>query len=196
MVRRMFSEVEADVYIMADGDDTYDATRGPELVGLNPTGRGLDMVVGSRIEEQGEGAAYRRGHRLGNQLFNGTVHALFGERPSDMLTGYRAFSRRFAKSFPGMARGFEVETEITLHAMDLRVPVVDVATLYHERPEDSASKLHTVRDGIKILRFLTSLFHAYRPLSFYGVFAAVAISVALGGAALGVSASSHGRPRQ
>ena len=184
VVRRMFSEVEADVYLMADGDDTYDASRAPELVGLL-TSRGLDMVVGSRIEEQGDGAAYRPGHKLGNRLFNGTVRALFGERPADMLTGYRAFSRRFAKSFPGMARGFEVETEITLHAMDLRVPVLDVATSYRERPDDSASKLHTVRDGIRILRFLMSLFHAYRPLTFYGAFAAVPISVALGAAVLG-----------
>jgi glycosyltransferase involved in cell wall biosynthesis len=184
VIRRMFAEVEADVYVVADGDDTYDASRSPELVGL-VTSRSLDMVVGSRVAEADQTGAYPRGHRLGNSLFNTSVRMLFGDRPADMLTGYRAFSRRFVKSFPCTSRGFEVETELTLHAMDLRVPVVEVATSYKERSEDSASKLRTLKDGFKILGCLLSLFHSYRPLKFYGAFACIWLLAAGTCAAIG-----------
>ncbi len=177
VIRSMFAEVEADVYVVADGDDTYDASRSPELVELLIS-RSLDMVVGSRIAEPDQAMAYPRGHRMGNSLFNISVRMLFGVRPADMLTGYRVFSRRFAKSFPCISRGFEVETELTLHAMDLRVPVAEVPTTYKERSVDSASKLRTLEDGFKILGFLLSLFHSYKPLKFYGTLALISVFVA------------------
>jgi len=177
VIRTMFAQVEADVYVLADGDDTYDASRSPELVELLVS-QSLDMVVGTRVADPDQVTAYPRGHRLGNSLFNYSVRMLFGARPGDMLTGYRVCSRRFVKSFPCMSKGFEVETELTLHAMDLRVPVAEVATKYAERPEDSASKLRTVEDGVKILRFLLSLFHSYRPFRFYGLLAATSLIAA------------------
>ena len=131
------------------------------------------MVVGARVDE-GSSDCYRRGHRTGNRLFNSTVTMLFRERPVDMLTGYRAFSRRYAKSFPGMARGFEVEAEMTLHALDLRLPVMQLPTAYRERPADSVSKLNTYKDGMRILSFLLAIFHWYRPMAFYGALGALA----------------------
>ncbi len=184
VIRRMFAEVEADVYVVADGDDTYDASRSPELVELL-TSRSLDMVVGSRVVVPDQAGAYPRGHRFGNSLFNTSVHMLFGDRPADMLTGYRVFSRRFAKSFPCMSTGFDVETELTLHAMDLRLPVAEVATDYRQRAQDSNSKLRTLKDGFKILGCLLGLFHSYKPMKFYGTLAlasalAAAVCVLLG----------------
>lgn len=177
VIRRMFAEVEADVYVVADGDDTYDASRSPELVELL-TSRSLDMVVGSRVVVPDQTGAYPRGHRFGNSLFNTSVKVLFGDRPADMLTGYRVFSRRFAKSFPCMSTGFDVETELTLHAMDLRLPVAEVATDYRERAHDSNSKLRTVTDGFKILGCLLGLFHSYKPMRFYGTLALASALVA------------------
>src|SRR5688572_12477457 len=140
VVRRMFADVEADIYVMADGDATYDAAAAPALV-QKLLEEQLDMVVGARKSEIEQ--AYRRGHRLGNRLFTGLLASLFGRTFSDIFSGYRVFSRRFAKSFPALSRGFETETEISVHALELAMPVGEVVTAYGARPEGSHSKLST-----------------------------------------------------
>lgn len=165
VVRRMFSDVESDIYVMADGDTTYDANASPEMIDLLLR-ENLDMVSGARVSDQR--AAYRAGHRFGNVLLSSIVRFLFGNKFSDMLTGYRIFSRRFVKSFPALSRGFEIETELTVHALELRMPVAEVATRYGGRPDNSASKLSTWRDGFRILRTIGRLLRAERPLLFYG----------------------------
>lgn len=170
VVARMFADVEADVYVMVDGDDTYDAASAPALIQLLVEGY-LDMVNGAR-EETSE-LAYRRGHRFGNRLLTGLVAWFFGERLNDMLSGYRVFSRRFAKSFPALASGFETETELTVHALQLRLPIAERMTPYRERPVSSASKLRTIPDGIRILRLITRLIREERPLEFFSMIAAV-----------------------
>src|SRR4051794_25587710 len=167
VVRRMFADIEADVYLMADGDATYDAGAAPEMVGRLLDER-LDMVVGARKSEIEE--AYRRGHRLGNQLFTGILASLFGRTFTDIFSGYRAFSRRFVKSFPALARGFETETEISAHALELAMPVAEIVTAYGARPEGSHSKLSTWRDGFRIMRTILHLFRIERPVLFYGGF--------------------------
>jgi len=182
VVRRMFAEVDADVYIMVDGDATYDASRAPEMVAAL-VGDNLDMVTALR-DDEGEAAAYRRGHRLGNRMFNALLGLIFGQRPSDMLSGYRAFSRRFVKSFPLAAQGFEIETELTVHALELRIPTAEIATRYGARPEGSASKLNKWRDGLRILGTMATLFRDVRPLPFFGILAAL---LAAAGLALGTS---------
>ncbi|MBC7985493.1 MAG: glycosyltransferase, partial [Sphingomonadaceae bacterium] len=149
VVRRMFADVEADVYVMADGDATYDASAAPALIAMLLDEQ-LDMVVGARRSEVDDGAD-RRGHRLGNRLFTGLLSSLFGRSFSDIFSGYRVFSRRFAKSFPALSRGFETETEISVHALELKMPVAEVPTAYAARPEGSESKLSTYRDGFRIL---------------------------------------------
>ncbi|HEU0135344.1 MAG TPA: glycosyltransferase family 2 protein [Allosphingosinicella sp.] len=169
VVRRMFADVEADVYLMADGDSTYDASAAPGLVGRLVEER-LDMVVGARKSEVEE--AYRRGHRLGNRLFTGILAGLFGRSFTDIFSGYRVFSRRFVKSFPALSRGFETETEISVHALELAMPVAEVVTAYGARPEGSVSKLSTYRDGWRIMRTILHLFRIERPVLFYGGFAA------------------------
>ncbi|HYW15813.1 MAG TPA: glycosyltransferase family 2 protein [Allosphingosinicella sp.] len=169
VVRRMFADVEADVYVMADGDSTYDASAAPELVRRLVEER-LDMVVGARKSEVEE--AYRRGHRLGNRLFTGILAGLFGRSFTDIFSGYRVFSRRFVKSFPALSRGFETETEISVHALELAMPVAEVVTAYGARPEGSESKLSTYRDGWRIMRTIIHLFRIERPVLFYGGFAA------------------------
>ena len=182
VVRRMFADVEADIYVMADGDATYDATAAPDLV-RKLLDEQLDMVVGARQSEVDE--AYRRGHRLGNRLFTGLLASLFGRTFSDVFSGYRVFSRRFAKSFPALSRGFETETEISVHALELAMPVGEVVTAYGARPEGSHSKLSTWRDGWRIMRTILHLFRIERPVLFYGSFGlflaalAVALSVPL-----------------
>nr|WP_295373781.1 glycosyltransferase family 2 protein [uncultured Sphingosinicella sp.] len=180
VVRRMFADVEADVYVMADGDATYDASAAPELV-RRLVEEQLDMVVGARKSEVEE--AYRRGHRLGNRLFTGLLANLFGRSFSDIFSGYRVFSRRFAKSFPALSRGFETETEISVHALELAMPVGEIVTAYGARPEGSASKLSTYRDGWRIMRTILHLFRIERPVLFYGGFglflAAVAIVISI-----------------
>ena len=182
VVRRMFADVDADVYVMADGDATYDAGAAPELV-RRLLDEQLDMVVGARKSEVEE--AYRRGHRLGNRLFTRLLARLFGRTFSDIFSGYRVFSRRFVKSFPALSRGFETETEISVHALELAMPVAEVVTAYGARPEGSASKLSTWRDGWRIGRTIAHLFRIERPVLFYGSFGlflaalAVAISVPL-----------------
>jgi glycosyltransferase involved in cell wall biosynthesis len=180
VVRRMFADVEADIYVMADGDATYDASAAPVLV-AKLLDEQLDMVVGARKSEVEE--AYRRGHALGNKLFTGLLSSLFGRSFSDIFSGYRVFSRRFAKSFPALSRGFETETEISVHALELVMPVGEVVTAYGARPEGSASKLSTWRDGWRILKTIIHLYRIERPVLFYGSFslflAALAIVLAV-----------------
>jgi glycosyltransferase involved in cell wall biosynthesis len=179
VVRRMFQDIEADVYVMVDGDDTYDARVAPELVS-RLIDNNLDMVVGKRIETHQ--AAYRAGHRLGNRVLTGLVRWLFGAQIDDMLSGYRVFSRRFVKSFPSFSREFEIETELTVHAMQMRMPVAEIDTDYKERPPGSTSKLRTFRDGWRILMTITNLMRNERPLMFFSLVGLViaALAVALG----------------
>ena len=180
VVRRMFADIDADIYVVTDGDATYDATRAPEMVAALVDG-GLDLVTGIR-DDEGRDAAYRRGHRFGNRAFNALLGVLFGERPTDMFSGYRVLSRRFVKSFPMESRGFEIETELTVHALELRVPAAEIRTRYFERPEGSASKLSTWRDGFGILATMARLFRDVKPLPFFAGFSALfaAVGLALG----------------
>ena len=170
VIRRMFAEIDADVYVLADGDDTYEADAAPRLIS-ELRAHSLDMVVGRRIEAPQADATYRPGHRMGNRLLTGMVRRLFGATCNDMLSGYRVFSRRYVKSFPAFSSGFETETEMTVHALDLMMPICEVDTDYRMRPEDSASKLRTVRDGVRILRFILRLFKEYAPIRFFGCLA-------------------------
>ncbi len=165
VVRRMFADVDADIYIMADGDATYDAASAPALV-ARMLDEHLDMVVGSRVGEAA--AAYRRGHRLGNAMLTGMLAKLFGRSFTDILSGYRVFSRRFVKSFPVLSVGFEIETEISVHALELKMPTAEVETPYFARPEGSESKLSTYRDGWRILNTIVTLYRIERPLWFFG----------------------------
>lgn len=178
VVRRMFAEVDADVYVVTDGDATYDATRAPEMVAMLVSDD-LDLVTGIR-DDEGRDAAYRRGHRFGNRAFNALLGLLFGERPTDMFSGYRVLSRRFVKSFPMEARGFEIETELTVHALELRVPTAEIRTRYVERPDGSASKLSTYRDSFRILATMARLFRDVKPLPFFSGFALLFAAVGLG----------------
>ncbi len=176
VVRRMFADIEADIYVMADGDATYDASAAPTLV-RKLLDEQLDMVVGARESEVE--LAYRRGHRLGNRLFTGLLASLFGRTFSDIFSGYRVFSRRFAKSFPALATGFETETEISVHALELAMPVAEVVTAYGARPEGSHSKLSTYRDGWRIMKTILHLFRTERPVIFYGSFSLLLAMLAL-----------------
>ena len=177
VVRRMFADIEADAYLLVDGDDTYDASAAAAMVRLLLEER-LDMVTGVRVSDAT--AAYRRGHRFGNAMLTGMVGRIFGNRVSDMLSGYRAFSRRFVKSFPALAEGFETETEFTVHALELMLPVGEVETAYKERPEGSASKLRTYSDGFRILRTILLLVQRERPLVFFGVAGLVLLLAGVG----------------
>lgn len=179
VVRRAFSDIEADIYVMADGDGTYDAARAPDLVDML-LDRQLDMVVGTRADDSPE--AYRRGHRLGNLMFNKAIAMLFGDRFSDIFSGYRVFSRRFVKSFPALSAGFEIETELTVHAIQLRMPVAEEPTVYSSRVEGSESKLRTYRDGFRILLAIMRFIQRFRPLFFYGgcAIALALLSIGLG----------------
>jgi glycosyltransferase involved in cell wall biosynthesis len=176
VVRRMFADVEADAYVMVDGDDTYDASVAPQLV-ARLVDEGLDMVVGNRIST--EQAAYRPGHRFGNAMLTGFVSSIFGRTFTDILSGYRVFSRRYVKSFAAHSAGFEIETELTVHALALRMPVAEVPTVYKARPEGSVSKLNTYRDGFRILGTILRLFKSERPLAFYSIFAALSALLSL-----------------
>lgn len=168
VVRRMFADIAADVYVMADGDLTYDPAAAPVMVELLLQEQ-LDMVVGTRRHEHKD--AYRGGHVIGNKLFTGLLSGLFGRSFSDIFSGYRVFSRRFVKSFPVLSAGFEIETEMSVHALELRMPVGEVETRYLARPEGSESKLSTFSDGWRILKTIGTLYRMERPVLFYGTIA-------------------------
>ncbi|WP_089162655.1 glycosyltransferase family 2 protein [Caballeronia sordidicola] len=166
VIRRMFADIDAEVYVLVDGDDTYDASAAPRLV-LKLLADGLDMVVATRHSAEQE--AYRLGHRFGNIALTQCVGLIFGRTFTDMLSGYRLFSRRYVKSFPAHSKNFEIETEFTVHALELSMPVAEMATEYKSRPEGSMSKLNTYRDGLRILMMIVKLFRAERPLAFYSI---------------------------
>ena len=170
VVRRMFADVDADVFILVDGDATYDAASARALVERLIEDR-LDMVVAARSDR--EETAFRTGHRLGNRLFSGFVDLVFGAAFTDILSGYRVFSRRFVKSFPVLSSGFEIEIELTIHALELELPLAEIPTPYYARPQGSASKLKTWRDGFRILATLVNLYRTERPLAFFGALGAV-----------------------
>lgn len=180
VVRRMFADIDADIYVMADGDATYDPAQAPAMV-ARLAEEGLDMVVGTRVHEAAE--AYRRGHVLGNRAMTGFLAGLFGRSFTDIFSGYRAFSRRFVKSFPVLSSGFEIETEISVHALELKMPVGEVETPYFARLEGSHSKLNTYRDGLRILRTIVTLYRIERPMLFFGwiasLFATIAVVLAI-----------------
>lgn len=168
VVRRMFADIEADVYVLVDGDATYDTAAAPEMIRCLLDNQ-LDMVNGARITAIRD--AYRPGHRFGNRLLTGIVRWIFGNRFKDMLSGYRVFSRRYVKSFPSLAIGFEIETELTVHALHLRMPTAEIETPYRERPAGSTSKLSTFRDGFRILWMILVLIKEEKPMPFFSVVA-------------------------
>ncbi len=170
VVRRMFADIEADVYIMVDGDDTYEAAAAPRMVNLLVENN-LDIVSGAR--KQASDTAYRMGHKFGNALLTGIVRTIFGKDYHDMLSGYRVFSRRFAKSFPVMSVQFEIETELTIHALELEMPFAEVETSFKDRPVGSFSKLRTFHDGFRILWTITKLLKQERPMTLFGIGGAV-----------------------
>ena len=180
VVRRMFADIEADIYVLVDGDDTYDAADARPMVDLL-AGEQLDMVNGTRVTDIK--AAYRTGHRFGNAMLTGLVGRIFGNRITDMLSGYRVFSRRFVKSFPALASGFEIETEFTVHALELSMAVGEIRTAYRDRPAGSASKLRTYSDGIRILRTIVTLVKEERPLQFFFL---IGLLLLLAGLSLGL----------
>ena len=175
-VRRMFADIDADIYVLVDGDGTYEATAATDMVALLVQER-LDMVTGIRVSS-GD-SAYRRGHRTGNAMLTGLAALLFGARITDMLSGYRVFSRRYVKSFPALSEGFETETELTVHALQLAMPIGELPCTYHERPAGSESKLRTYSDGLRILRLIIQLLRDQRPLPFFSLAAAVLIVTGL-----------------
>jgi glycosyltransferase involved in cell wall biosynthesis len=168
VVRRMFRDIDADFYVMVDGDDTYDASLAPRMVSLAQSGP-FDLV--NCIRKESEAAAYRGGHRWGNALLTGAVRQMFGDRVQDMLSGYKVFSRRFVKSFPALSQGFDIETELTVHALELFLPVAHTEGRYRGRPEGSESKLRTYRDGWRILMMIFRLVRHERPFFFFGLIA-------------------------
>ncbi len=180
VVRRMFRDIEADFYIMVDGDHTYDASLAPELLSIALEEQ-CDLVNGIRRETEDD--AYRAGHRLGNAMLTGAVRKIFGDRVQDMLSGYKVFSRRFVKSFPASSMGFGIETELTVHALELHMPVAHLEGEYRGRPDGSASKLNTYRDGIRILWLICQLFKHERPFAF---FSAIGLVFVAGSVALGI----------
>lgn len=180
VVRRMFADVDADIYVMVDGDATYEAAAVSRLIDRLIDER-LDMVVGSRkVAALEAGEAYRPGHEFGNWMLTTCVKKILGGEFDDMLSGYRVFSRRYAKSFPALSAGFETETELTVHALELRMPYAESQTLYGARPEGSESKLSTYRDGFRILRTIGKLYVSERPLQFFSLVAALLALTAIG----------------
>jgi glycosyltransferase involved in cell wall biosynthesis len=176
VVRRMFADIDADIYVMADGDLTYDPQSAPAMVDILLAEQ-LDMVVGTR--RHGEKDAFRGGHVFGNRLFTGLLSGLFGRSFTDIFSGYRVFSRRFVKSFPVLSSGFEIETEMSVHALELRMPVGEIETAYAARPEGSESKLSTVSDGSRILKTIVTLYRIERPVLFYGSLGALLLAAAI-----------------
>lgn len=181
VVRRMFADVEADIYVMADGDGTYDAKVANKMIDTLIDER-MDMVVGTR-KPVGEGQIYRFGHTFGNRLLTGTVARIFGDGFTDMLSGYRVFSRRYVKSFPALSKGFEIETELTIHALELRAPYAELETDYSSRPDGSESKLSTYRDGARIMKSIVRLLVRERPRQVYLL---LAVSMMIASLALGI----------
>ena len=177
VVRRMFADVDADIYVLVDGDATYDATSAPHMIETLLFDH-LDMVVGFRVD-QAE-AAYRPGHRTGNRMLTGFLSAVFGEAFKDILSGYRVFSRRFVKSFPVLSDGFEIETELSVHALELALPVAEIETPYFARPEGSVSKLNTWRDGFRILGTILKLYRSEKPLRFFSAIGIFLVLVSIG----------------
>jgi glycosyltransferase involved in cell wall biosynthesis len=175
VVRRMFADIDADIFVLVDGDATYEAQAAPRMV-RKVIEDNLDFVNGARVSRSIE--AYRRGHRFGNTVLTALVRNIFGRQFTDMLSGYKVFSRRYVKSFPATSRGFEIETELTVHALELRMPCAEEFTVYGERPSGSASKLNTFRDGARILRLIFDLVRNERPLQFFGLVGAVLILTA------------------
>jgi glycosyltransferase involved in cell wall biosynthesis len=173
VVRRMFADIDADIYVLVDGDATYDAPSAPRMIEALVNDH-LDMVVGFRVDQSI--AAYRPGHRTGNWMLTRFLSAVFGQQFRDILSGYRAFSRRFVKSFPVLSDGFEIETELSVHALELALPVTEIETPYYARPEGSVSKLNTWRDGFRILGTILKLYRSEKPLRF---FTAIGIILAL-----------------
>ena len=176
VVRRMFADVDADVFVLVDGDATYEAQAAPRMV-RRVIDESLDFVNGARVSKSMD--AYRRGHRFGNYILTALVQDIFGRQFTDMLSGYKVFSRRYVKSFPAMSRGFEIETELTVHALELRMPSREELTAYGERPPGSVSKLSTFRDGARILRLIFDLLRNERPLKFFGLAGVALILVAV-----------------
>lgn len=176
VVRRMFADIDADVYVMADGDGTYDPASARPMIDLL-IAQQLDMVVGKRAAV--DSAAYRLGHASGNRILTWFVGRLFGNRFTDIFSGYRVFSRRFVKSFPALARGFEIETELTVHALELGLPVAEVSTPYRGRPHGSESKLSTWSDGLRIALAILVLYKDIRPLQFFSGVGAILAAIAL-----------------
>jgi glycosyltransferase involved in cell wall biosynthesis len=179
VMRRMFSDIEADIYILVDGDSTYHAASAPDMVDklLNEQ---LDMVVGTRLTAHEGDASFRRGHEFGNHMLTGFMSLIFGRQLTDMLSGYRVMSRRFVKSFPALAQGFETETELTIHALELKMPIAEVITPYGSRPAGSESKLSTYRDGWRILLTIVALFKKERPLIFFSILFGLLAVLSLG----------------
>ncbi|MHA3684266.1 glycosyltransferase [Leucobacter sp. HY1910] len=177
VVRRAFADIDADVYLLIDGDDTYEAAMAPAMIEKLLSGP-YDHVLGCRVDDPTQ-TAYRVGHAQGNRMFNSLVGWLFGERVTDMLSGYRVFSRRFVKSFPALSAGFEIETELTVHSMALRVPQCEMPVGFKDRPEGSESKLNTFSDGFKILWLIARLFSHERPFAFHGLIATISMVLAL-----------------
>jgi hypothetical protein len=172
----MFADVEADVYVLVDGDDTYEAADAPAMIDKLVRER-LDLINGRRRETHVQN--YRRGHRLGNVMLTGMAKRLFGDRLDDMLSGYKVFSRRYVKSFPALSTGFEIETELTIHALEMNMPIAEVDTAYRNRPEGSASKLNTFRDGLRIVAMIVRLLKEVRPLAFFTTIAALLAASAI-----------------
>ena len=180
VVRRMFADIEADIYVLVDGDDTYDAGASPRMIQI-ALESGADLLTARRIHT--DPGAYRPGHVLGNRMLTGLTATLFNVHLSDMLSGYRVFSRRFVKSFPFTAEGFAIETELTVHAVRLMMPMSEMDTRYKERPVGSVSKLNTYRDGFRILGTIGYLVREERPLVFFSTIAALfaAVAIIIGG---------------
>jgi glycosyltransferase involved in cell wall biosynthesis len=176
VVRRMFAEIEADFYVLVDGDDTYDASIAPQMLAMASEQR-LAMLVGRRVASSS--GAYRPGHRWGNRMFTRSVSILFGSQLEDILSGYRVFSREFVKSFPVFSGGFEIETELTVHALTLRLPVAEIATTYKERPDGSSSKLNKYTDGTRILWTIFTLSKNEQPFVFFSIWSLILLITSL-----------------
>lgn len=171
VIRRMFREIEADCYILVDGDDTYSAQNAPEMV--QKVWDGYDMVVGDRLSSSYFNENKRPFHNFGNSLVRFAINTLFGSEVKDVMTGYRAFSRLFVKSYPVLSKGFEIETEMTIHAIDKNMAMCNVVVGYKDRPQGSVSKLNTFKDGFKVLKTILRLFILHKPLLFWGLISCI-----------------------